>query len=710
MNELQVGRDTLLFMPAWAVVLFYVLTAVTVAFFTWGNVRMLRRYRQGRREVRMRVGPVVFLRAALRALGNVTVLRDDRFAGIAHLLVLSGFAVLFVGTLIVLVDRDILQFVLPSWVFWEGDFYLGFSLLMDVFGVLLIVGLLMMALRRGFFGLPQLQYPARFRTEASRKSLVAGDWLFLGLILFIVVGGFLIEGARLVMDRPGFERWSPVGWWLSDVLQSAGMGPAEAAVFYPFAWWLHSVASMALVATLPWTKSAHMLLGTVSLAWYDDSLARNLPAAADGEAAGYEHWTDMTWNELLSLDTCIRCGRCHVRCPSAEEQLPLSPREVILDLRDHVRSVSMHHPSRNGNGNGSGMGSAEGGNGHPKKLGEIIPVETLWSCISCFNCASHCPVGVNHVPLMVQLRRAAVNRGDVDEQLQQTLINLQRTGNAMGKSDRLRAKWSADLPFKIRDARKEPVEWLWFVGDNASYDPRVQESTRRLAGLFQDAELDYGILYEAERNAGNDVRRVGEEGLYEMLVEKNLAAFERATFTGIVTSDPHSYNTLKNEYPSFGAEYPVLHATELLLQLLRNGQLAVASRTGGRVTYHDPCYLARYNGLTEAPRQLLRAVGMDVVEMPRRGRDAWCCGAGGGRLWMEDIPADGQRPAEQRIREAAALEGVDTIVTACPKDVVMFTDAIKSMGLEGRFFVRDIADVLWEAIEHPMLEYNEKEA
>ncbi|MBN1446394.1 MAG: (Fe-S)-binding protein [Bacteroidetes bacterium] len=688
MSSTEVGRDTLIGMPPWAIVLFYVLTAAAIGIFAWGAWRLIRKYRQGRRDLRHRPGPAKLVSTAFRVLGNVTVLRDDLYAGIAHLFVLSGFLVLFVGTLIVLVDRDILRFVLPSWVFWKGDFYLGFSTFMDIFGLVLLAGLLMLAVRRAFFRLPQLDYRHRFREEKSRRSMTAGDWVFLGLIFFIVFGGYALEAVRLVAVRPEFEVWSPVGWWASDLLRAADMDAGDASSWYPLFWWAHSLASLAFVAYVPWSKAVHMLLGYFSLAWQDETLNAQLPRALENDAAGYVSFKDMTWVELLALDACIRCGRCQSRCPSSVAGLPLSPRDVILELRDAA--------GRNGNGTG-------------KLAGDVIPQETLWSCISCYNCGTHCPVGVNHVPLMVQLRRALVSEGAVDEQLQQTLINLQRCGNAMGQSDRMRAKWTQPLPFTIRDARKEEVEYLWFVGDNASYDPRVQEYTRTVAKLFDAAGLDFGILYEAERNAGNDVRRVGEEGLFEMLAEKNIRAFEKSRFRAIVTTDPHSYNTLKNEYPALGAEYPVFHYTEVLQSLIEQGRLLPVRRLGARVTYQDPCYLARYNGIERAPRELLEYAGVDVVEMKRRGRDAWCCGAGGGRLWMEDIPTKDERPAEQRIREAAGL-GVDTLVTACPKDIVMFSDAIKNVGMEGGFFVRDVAYYVWESIEQPIPEHLEKEA
>ncbi len=696
MNGTDIGRSTLIGMPPWAIVLFYVLTAAALAIFTWGIVRLVRKYRMGRRAAGRRPAASELLRTFFRAIGNVTVLRDDLYAGIAHLLVLSGFVVLFIGTLIVLVDRDILRFVLPSLVFWEGDFYLGFSTFMDVFGVILLAGLLMLAVRRAFSRLPQLDYRHSFREEVSRRSMAAGDWVFLGLIFFIVIGGFALEAVRLVAVRPEFEVWSPVGWWASDILRSAGMDAGEASSWYPVFWWTHSAASLAFVAYVPWSKAVHMLLAYVSLAWKDETQNASLPAPPENEAGGYTAPTDLTWLELVGLDACIRCGRCHVRCPSSLAGMPLSPRDVILELRNHANNTLLHL-----RGNGNGL---------HRMTGDVIPEQTLWSCISCSNCATHCPVGINHVPLMVQMRRALVSDGSVDEQLQQTLVNLQRCGNAMGQSDRMRAKWTKELPFKIRDARREDVEYLWFVGDNASYDPRVQGYTRITAKLFEAAGLDFGILYEAERNAGNDVRRVGEEGLFEMLAEKNIRAFAKSRFRTIVTTDPHSYNTLKNEYPAFGAEYPVIHYTELLAALIENGHLLPVRRVGGRVTYQDPCYLARYNGLENTPRTLLDYAGVELVEMKRRGRDAWCCGAGGGRLWMEDIPAKDERPAEQRIREAAALDGVDTIVTACPKDLVMFTDAIKNVGLEGKFFVRDIAHYVWEAIEQPIPEHLEKEA
>jgi Fe-S oxidoreductase len=261
----------------------------------------------------------------------------------------------------------------------------------------------------------------------------------------------------------------------------------------------------------------------------------------------------------------------------------------------------------------------------------------------------------------------------------------------------MRAKWTQTSGLKIKDARKEAVEYLWFVGDYASYDPRCEDITKKAAHVFARAGLDFGLLYEAERNAGNDVRRVGEEGLYEMLRDKNLQALGKAKFQRIVTTDPHTYHTLKNEYPWNGQRPEVQHYTEVLDGLIQAGKLPLKQKLTGRVTYHDPCYLGRYNGVYDAPRRVLRALGLEVREMPRCRDRSYCCGAGGGRIWMEDTEKIAERPAENRIREAAALEGVQTFVVACPKDIAMFRDAVKTTGLEGKIAVKDLAELVAEA-------------
>ncbi len=311
---------------------------------------------------------------------------------------------------------------------------------------------------------------------------------------------------------------------------------------------------------------------------------------------------------------------------------------------------------------------------------------------------NRCAVWNEQVPLIVALRRHLVSQGQVERTVQDMLGNLQRYGNSFGKSDRMRAKWTQTSGLKIKDARKEPVEYVWFVGDYASYDPRCEDITRKTANVFARAGVDFGLLYEGERNAGNDVRRIGEEGLYEMLRDKNLQALGKAKYQKIVTTDPHTYHTLKNEYPWNGNRPEVRHYTEVLDGLVQAGKLPLTNKLSGRVTYHDPCYLGRYNGVYDAPRRVLQALGLEVVEMPRCRDRSYCCGAGGGRIWMEDTDKIAERPAENRIREAVALEGVKTFVVACPKDIAMFRDAVKTTGQEDKIAVKDLAELVAEAL------------
>jgi Fe-S oxidoreductase len=391
---------------------------------------------------------------------------------------------------------------------------------------------------------------------------------------------------------------------------------------------------------------------------------------------------EFTWRELYNGLACAECGRCDRACPAFAAGQVLSPKDLI-----HEMKLAVLGSASGGNGSGNGHGSGS--------LIDAVGAEAIWACTTCMACMERCPVFNEHIPIIVQMRRHLVGEGAVGAGVQDVLMGLTRYGNSFGQSPRNRARWTRDLGFEVKDARKEPVEYLWFVGDYASFDPRAQEITRAAARIFHLAGLDFGILHDGEQNAGNDVRRLGEEGLFDMLREKNRAALDASQFRAIVTTDPHTYHVLKHEY---GLNGRVQHYTEVLDGLISSGQLAVSPNGGGSVTYHDPCYLGRYGGVYEAPRRVLGGLGLGVVEMPRNKSSAYCCGAGGGRIWMEDAAGAAERPAESRVREAAGLRGVSTMVVACPKDLVMFRDALKTTGLEGVLGVRDIAELVEDAV------------
>ena len=331
-----------------------------------------------------------------------------------------------------------------------------------------------------------------------------------------------------------------------------------------------------------------------------------------------------------------------------------------------------------------------------KLIDDILTQQVIWACTTCSACDQECPLLIEHVIPIVDMRRHLVVEGQVDTELQGALSNLGRYGNSFGQSERMRTRWSKDLEPKIKDVGKEPVEYLWFVGDYASYSPTLTEITQETAKVFQKAGLDFGIMYKGENHSGNDVRRVGEEGLFEMLVEKNVKALKHCEYQAIVTTDPHTFNTIKNEYPSNGGQ-PVLHYSELLDQLVASGRLKFSKKLGYKVTYHDPCYLGRYNGVYDAPRRVIEATGCEIVEMPRNRDCSLCCGAGGGRIWMEEGEIK-ERPSESRIREAVKLDGVTDFIVACPKDVTMYRDAVKTTGEEENISVKDLIELVFEAL------------
>jgi Fe-S oxidoreductase len=317
----------------------------------------------------------------------------------------------------------------------------------------------------------------------------------------------------------------------------------------------------------------------------------------------------------------------------------------------------------------------------------------IWACLACGACSQECPVLNDPLRMILDFRRALVWEGDLDTRLGVTLNSARLHGNTAGRARTQRADWTQGLPFSIRDARIHPVEYLWFVGDNAAFDPDLAPITRLTAELFNAAGLDFGILFDGEDSDGNDIRRVGEEGLFSLLVKRNLQALSQCNFQAVVTTDPHAYNTLKNEYPPEALNgKPLLHYSELLELLLSRGKLSVKKPLSSRVTYHDPCYLGRLNAVYESPRRVLQALGCTVVEMESNRARSLCCGAGGGRIWMEEGEMK-QRPSDRRIEQALTLDQVDTLVVACPKDWLMYSDAGKD-----RIAVKDLAELVAQAV------------
>ena len=688
-------RDTFAGLETWQIVLWYCLIAVSVAIFLFGAARLALKYRRGR--ARAPVGSPLerASRAAKIVATHAWIRRRDPLSGLAHLLVFYGFVVLFIGTGILAFQDDFAEPVL-GWFFWHGWFYLAYSLFLDVFGFALVVGITVFAVKRGLLRPFRLSYwrPAEPAPPLAREARIyrTGDWIFLGSLFFLALTGFLLEAFRIAADDPSFEVWAPFGWLVGHAFMALGLEGSAAESARATIWWVHGVFALFWVSSIPFTKAVHMLAGPAGVAVKDERAGNRLaplPPDVKPEEVGYATIDALAPKHLLDLDACTKCGKCHAACPATATGYPLSPRDLVLDLREVAEGAM---------GNRAALRIPPRFPEHAELLGTIKP-DTLWSCMQCMACVEICPVGIEHVPIINQMRRALIERGEMDGQLQQTLETIYTSGNSFGEAKRKRARWAKELDFEVKDIRKEPAEILWFVGDYASFDPRNQRVTRSIARILRAAGVDFGILYDGERTAGNDVRRAGEEGLWTSLAEENVEAISGCRFDRVLTSDPHTFNTLKNEYPQLGGSWTVLHHSQLLLELLESRRLVPRKGLGYRVTYHDPCTLGRYNGVYDEPRQVIEAVGCELVEMPRNRDNSFCCGAGGGRIWMKELRAEGaQRPSENRIDEAIGLAGLDYFVVACPKDVTMYEDAIKTSGHQGEIELREISELLLESL------------
>ena len=536
------------------------------------------------------------------------------------------------------------------------------------------------------------------RPERYKKSNLRGAVLVLVFIVLIMTSLLAMNGLMGVTGEDTLAAWRPFSAKLAAPL--AGLSASTHAVLIEVFWWIHIGVVLLFLTYLPEGKHFHIItaIPNVFLRKLDPpgALAPAKTASVNGrQEIGLGRIENLSRKSILDLYSCAECGRCQDACPSYACGGSFSPKWMVMSLRHHFEEKApvLLAGGKNGKNGKNGEKSIL----DQQLVGDVIAPEALWQCLTCRACSNACPLFIEHVDLLVDMRRWALSRGVPDAQLQTTLMSVKRYGNTFGASKKKRALWTKDLGFTVKDARREAVEYLWFVGDYASYHPESIKATQHVARVLHGAGVDFGVLYDHETSAGNDIRRIGEEGLFEWSVTKNVKALGNAQFAKILTTDPHTYNTLKNEYAAYDGHYEVVHYTELLDDLFRTDAVTVAQPLGETVTYHDPCYLGRYNGVYEPPRRVLKALGCTVKEMPRNRATSFCCGAGGGRIYMEDTTAQAEKPAEQRVKEAASTGG-SVLAVACPKDKVMFADAIKTAGLEGQLAVKDSAELVAEAV------------
>lgn len=582
-----------------------------------------------------------------------------RIPGIAHFFIFWGFILLSL-TILQAIAEGLLAFMDPHFKLpIIGEWGL-LALIQDCFALFVIIAVTYALYLRIIVN------PERYKGSHKNQGIMV-----LSFIMTIMLSLLVFNGININLGKDTLAAWRPISMLVG--LPFATLDINTQFIVGEIAYWIHLGVVLFFLTELPAGKHFHIVTSVPAVFLRDLTPPGRLPKSPEFDGkVGVSTVNQFRWRQMLDFYTCTECGRCQDVCPAYNSGLPLSPKLLMMNLREHLTAPQTQ-----------------------TLIPEVVSEQVVWSCTTCYACDQECPLFIQRVKAIVDMRRYLVSEGRMDEMLQDALAKLGRYGNSFGQSERNRAKWAQPVLPKIKDARKEPVEYLWFVGDYASYSPSVIEITRQTAQVFQKAGLDFGILYEGERNAGNDVRRVGEEGLFEMLVEKNMEAMSKANFKTIVTTDPHTYNTLRHEYPRITNE--VWHYAELLNTLITSGKLKFSKKLPYTVTYHDPCYLGRYNGIYDAPRRVIEATGCRLIEMPRHGDRALCCGAGGGRIWMEEGTVK-ERPSEARIREALTLDTVSVFVTVCPKDVTMFRDAVKTTGSEARLVVKDLIELVNEAL------------
>ena len=670
------------FLGVYGAVWLAVLLAAAAALFARRMIQLLRILALGRKENRL---DHLALRCATflkEVLFQWRLLKGESIINWAHPLIFWGFCWFVVASALLFVGG-----VIAPW-FWipQAEEIPVVGTFVDLFAVAVLIGLVASSFRRYVLRPPGLQ---RTVDATIVVCLIAA---LMVTFLLAEAGGHAKHALAAEAGRPQHgwgQTWLPAGSGLAEALPAVGLQKETVVSLGMGAWWVHALILLFFLVYLPYSKHMHLMWAPFAVFFAELPQKGTLPAVpeqSEGEPAA--PLGEFTWRMLLSAYACAECGRCDRVCPAVASGSKLSPRAVIHDLKGFVLRA--------------GLAAAQGrpaGDKGPELVGGIVESEALWGCTTCYACVDKCPVRNEHVPLIVQMRRKLVQAGELDGGLQGTLLSLQRYGNSQVKSPRKRSDWAKQLATPVKDARKEPVEMLWFLGDYAAFHPSLAPVSRMVAAVFQTAGLDFGTLGDGEQSAGNDVRRMGEEGLFELLAEKNMKALGSAHFQRIVTTDPHTYHTLKCEYGRFGLDKPVLHYSEVLDEVLRNGRLVLRRRLTGRAVYHDPCYLGRYHGIYQPPRRIIDAVGLERLEMPRNREDSFCCGAGGGRIWMKEEQGISDRPAVNRIREALALPAVQFFVVACPKDLTMFQDAVKTAGAEDRLRVVDLAELVFQALD-----------
>ncbi|MGC4047538.1 MAG: heterodisulfide reductase-related iron-sulfur binding cluster [Armatimonas sp.] len=642
--------------------LFYSLAVLTLVVCAWGIFRNLKVWRGGKPLPPVTDWPA-HIKNMLAQVFLQRKVRRRKLAGGMHVLIFYGFTALFIGTCIVAVEHYGAYFFGEHW-FYRGLFYLVVKAALDIFGLGLLIALTVMLGRRAF---------------ARPKSMghTPYDTWFLILCWIATVTGFLLEGAGIAADpaRLAFARFTPVGLGVSQGFVGLGVST------YTTVWWVHIVLVLGVIAALPFGKRYHLFLIPASVTLEPSRPMGALePISLEAVEAtgkiGLADTGELDFWSRLSLDACMECGRCTDACPAQAVGKELNPKAIVLDIRKNL---------------------AEGKEAVPL---DFLSDESIWACTNCHACVKECPAHIRHVDLIDGVRRHRVAEGRLAGSGATALRQMGSRQNPWGLPNSQRMDWTKSLDFEVPKASAEDErEVLFWVGCSGAFEPKAQKTVQAIAQLLQAADVKFTVLGPKERCTGDSARRLGDEFLFQQLAEENVNTLNGIGAKRIVTQCPHCLHTLKNEYGQFGGDYEVLHHTQLLTELVEAGRLKLDPQAETSVVYHDPCFLARVNKESEAPRKALSSsLQLPMAEPERHGDKTFCCGAGGGRMWMEEPP--NQRPGTARAEELLAT-GAKTVAVGCPFCKVMVGDSVNAVAPENTPEVVDVAELMLRALPKP---------
>lgn len=620
------------------------------------------KYRSGGRENRFGNSPERLLSSVKEILTHRRIF-NKTYTGLFHYTMVASFVVLFLGTTAVFIEADLGVRVL------YGNFYLYFqSLTLDIAGALALVGIGMAAFQRF------LLRPDRFVGMAS------GAITLLGLFL-VLATGFVLEGLRISATADPWGRWSPVGYAIS--LPFGGMDIGSQKLLHRFFWWTHLMLVLGLMAYLPFSKLRHTLLGVLNIYFRrlgPKGVTVNAIDIETTEKLGAEIITDLSWKHLLDLDACTECGRCHEVCPVTSSMQPFSPRDVIVGLRNNLdRSIGTK-------------------SGFAPQIVQSLGDATIWYCRTCRACMEVCPVYIEHIPKFIETRRFEVmEKAEMPKTLKDPIESLELRKHPYRGTPVSRSDWFKELDIPVLEEGSE-IDLLYWVGCTTALNEDDWVIARSLTGLLREAGISFGVLGDTEICCGEPARRIGNEYLFESIAQENMEILKRYRFKAMVTSCPHCFNMLRHEYADFQKTFHVYHHTEYLWGLIETGKLKINGMVNRSITYHDPCYLGRYNDNYDIPRALIKkASGCFPTEMQRTKQDSFCCGGGGGGCWLGEEKFPVENRLNVRRAKQAAITGADILATACPFCMMMMQDSVKTVSESNPLEIRDIAEILYSA-------------